>query len=158
MSAWRSAAYKQIADNFKPEIEVFANFPSQLHGPDQRRRVDRVHRRRAAVDRRQWQHHRRRHYRQPVQRSDRRSGRALQLHQVRLLQAARLSRRQLSRRPAGAAEYRQVHGHAAGGRGTGRVQAAGRRTRRELVLLPSRAAHRDASTASKRSSRFSPTR
>ena len=34
------AAYKQIASNFKAEIEVFANFPSMYLGPDQRRRVD----------------------------------------------------------------------------------------------------------------------
>ena len=27
--------YKQIADSFQPEIEVFANFPSLYHGPDQ---------------------------------------------------------------------------------------------------------------------------
>ncbi len=46
------AAYKQIADSFRPEIEVFANFPTNYHEPDQRRRVDRIHRRRAAADRR----------------------------------------------------------------------------------------------------------
>ena len=32
ISAWRIGWYKQIADNFKPEIEVFANFPSLYMG------------------------------------------------------------------------------------------------------------------------------
>ena len=58
-----------------------------------------------------------------VYRGDWRGRRELQLHQVRLLQAARLSGGQLSRGPAGAPEHRQVHGHAAGRQGTGRVQA-----------------------------------
>ncbi len=31
-SSWRWTAYKQIADTFKPEIEVFANFPSNYLG------------------------------------------------------------------------------------------------------------------------------
>ena len=100
-------AYKQIADKFKPEIEVFANFPSNYLGLVNEDESIEIHRRRAAADRRQGQHDRRRHDRQPLHRSDRRGGRALQLHQVRLLQAARLSRGQLSRGPAGAAQHRR---------------------------------------------------
>ncbi len=100
--------------------------PLQLPRPHQRRRVHRIHRRRAPPHRPQGRNHRRRHHRQPLHRGHRRGRRALQLHQVRLLQAARLSRRQLSRRPAGAPQHRQVHGHAAGRQGTGRVQAARR--------------------------------
>ena len=127
--------------------------PDELPGPDQRRRVDRVHRRRAAADRSQGHHHRGRHHGDPVYRGDRRSRRDLQLHQVRLLQAARLSGRQLSRGPAGAAEHCEEHGHAAGGQGTGRVQAdwpPGRSRARSTIITRgwSRCC-----TASRRSSR-----
>ena len=132
--------------------------PVQLPEPDQRRRVDRVHRRRAAADRSQGQHHRGRHHRQPLHRSHRRGGRALQLHQVRLLQAARLSRGQLSRGPAGAAQHRQDHGHAAGRQGTGRVQAAGRRARSRAPSTTITRGSSRCSTASRRSSRSSPIR
>ena len=63
--------------------------PVKLPGPGQRGRVLRDHRRRIAADRRPGQDDRGRHDRQPLHRGDRRGCRALQLHEVRLLQAAR---------------------------------------------------------------------
>ena len=106
-------AYKQIADTFKPEIEVFANFPSNymsliseeesIDFTDGALRLIECHR----------QHHRRRHDGEPLHRSDRRGCRTLQLHQIRLLQAARIPRRKLPRRPVGASEHCQAHWHTA---------------------------------------------
>ena len=138
------AAYKQIADRFQQEISVFANFPSsylglinedesieftdgalRLIGPKGDIIEDGI----------------------TAQRFTEVIGEAvetLQLYEVRLLQAARVSRGQLSRRPAGTAEHRQDDGDAEGRPGTGRVQAARCRAGGELVLLSPCAAGRGA--------------
>ena len=83
--------YKPLAEAFRPEIEVFANFPSNYLGlvneDDSIEFTDgalRLIDADGAIDRR-------RHHCRPFHRSHRRSCRALQLPKVRVLQAARLS-------------------------------------------------------------------
>jgi NAD-reducing hydrogenase large subunit len=108
------SAYKQIAGTFKQEIKVFANFPSNYLGLiNEDESIEFTDGALRLIDPK-GRDHRGRHHRQPLHRGDRRGRGELQLHQVRLLQAAWLSPGQLSRRSACAAQYRQVHGHAAG--------------------------------------------
>ncbi len=131
-------------DRHQDEARVFGNFPSLFMGLVDARRRARALRRQAPLRRRD----RRRSW--PTSSTDaevprvhRRGRRALDLPQVPLLQAARLPRRHVPRRPARAAERGLALRDAARRPRAGRVPAARPRRGALLVPLPLRAADRD---------------
>ncbi len=116
--------------------------PIQLPGPDQRRRVHRVHRWRAAPDRSQGNIIEdgidANRFTQVI-------GEAVEDYTyTKFVYYKPLGYPEGSYRvgPLGPPQHRQVHGHAASRQGTGRVQAVGQGTGRELLPLPSRAPRR----------------
>ncbi len=135
--------YKQIADTFRPEIEVFANFPSLYMGLiNEDESVEFTDGALRLIDAKGA----------IVVETASRANQftevigeavgALQLYEVRLLQAARVSRGKLSRGAAGTAQHCQVDGYSAGRQGIDRVQATGRRAGAEFLLLSPRTAGR----------------
>ena len=99
--------YKQIADASRKRSASSPTFPALPRPGDAGRRPG-IHRRHAALHRCARQHRRRRHRPSAVRRviSAKRSSPS-PIMKFPLLQAARLSRRRLSRRSAGAPEHRQ---------------------------------------------------
>ena len=117
--------------------------PLALHGPGDARRRPGALRRQAPHRGRDRQHRRRPASTQQLPGLHRRGGRALDLPQVPLLQAARLPRRDVPRGPAGAAQRGLPLRHAARRPRAARVPAAGARRRALRLPLPLRPPHRD---------------